>query len=133
MKSKTLKWYKIIGHPVQTEPLGNMEYIYFVESESPHNVLKNHGGMRKCETKDGVRILVQFPTREKNVQLIPTRNLDPLPVSIMSNEVIKIIPVARYECTCGEERYSEHPYVFMCVVVDRRHIVLTVKASCHPV
>jgi hypothetical protein len=113
MKQKMLKWYVIVGYLVQPETTENMSFIYFIESESPHNVLKNHGGRRKCAMREGVWGLVQFPTREKDVQLLPTQNPDLLPVNTNPNEVVKIIPVTRYKCACGEERYSEHPYTYM--------------------
>ncbi|KPV44007.1 hypothetical protein [Alicyclobacillus ferrooxydans] len=120
MKTRVLKWYQIVGYAVDDSNMEN-PFTYLVESESPHNVLKLHGGRRRCETADGKSVLVQFPTREKDVKWMP--NWTPTDVYLVglsgapgtagasgSTGVTKVIPVTKYLCTCGREHFSEHPY-----------------------
>lgn len=112
MKHKTFKWFMIVGYPTKAEDgQEKIPFICCIQSESPRNVLKYHGGKQRCEDMAGNMVTVQFPTKERHVQLLPNWQ----PENAFEPEanqigVVRVIPVTKYRCECGEERFSEYPY-----------------------
>lgn len=116
MEPRALKWYKIVGYPTSNHIIDvNTPFIRFIESASPHNVLKYHGGKRRCEIATGKVATIQFPTQGKDVQLLSHWNPEQVSdrVDINPYAIVKVIPVTKYRCECGQERVSEHPYPSM--------------------
>ena len=117
-KQQLFKWYRIVGHPQDGR---NTDFVYYVESASPRNVIKYYGKWRKCETENG-RIIVQFPFHENGVQLMPPtwtpEQAEPIDSSVTT--VLKVIPATRYVCECGKEHASEFPYPSMWCSCGRK-------------
>ena len=89
----------------------DIPFICIVQSTSPRHVLKQYGGIKK-HIDAGKVIHLQFPTQQKEIHVFPKQwepqddaNFAETPLGF-----IKIIPVTRYLCECGEERLSEHRY-----------------------
>ncbi len=111
-KPKPFRWYKIVGHPIDGH---SADFIYFVESAMPSNVIKYYGKRRKCDTESGTMV-VQFPIHEKDVQLMQaswTPEQIGEPVTGNVETFVKVLPATRYICECGKEHVSEFPYPSM--------------------
>lgn len=117
-RQQHFKWYRIVGHPQDGR---SIDFIYYVESLSPHNVIKYYGKRRKCEAENG-RITVEFPFHENAVQLMSPPWKPELAESIDDNvaTVVKVIPATRYVCECGKQHASEAPYSSMWCSCGRK-------------
>lgn len=108
MKShKHYHWYRLVGRTPQNE------FCYYVEAESPHTVIKLHGGKRKILDTKGTLVMAEFPTREKDVSVMPAHFLPTEVTAEHINPVTRIFPATRYTCTCGKIHVSEYPYKSM--------------------
>ncbi|QSO45494.1 hypothetical protein [Alicyclobacillus mengziensis] len=110
-KQQPFRWYRIVG---RSQDGRSLDFVYYVESSSPHNVIKYYGKRRKCETENG-RITVQFPSHENAVQVMPSTWVPELaePIDSSVTMVLKVIPATHYVCECGKEHASEFPYPSM--------------------
>lgn len=119
MKLKTLQWYRLRGYSLQTDgQTVDCVFVFIVESQSKHNVIKYHGGRRKCPTPDGKQAIVYFPRHEHEIERMPREyHVTPESLSgpqyVSKNLVIRVIPATRYLCSCGQEHISEYPYPAM--------------------
>lgn len=119
MKMKPLQWYRLRGYSVQADgQTVDCAFVFIVESQSKHNVLKYYGGRRKFKTPDGKQTMVYFPRHEHEIELMKG-DYQPTPESLLGpqyiskNLVTRVIPATRYLCSCGKEHISEYPYPSM--------------------
>jgi hypothetical protein len=119
-KSKSFKWFRIVGHPADEKVNPGFTFVYYVEALKPQHVVKYYGGKRKYDdAKNGLQLLVQFSGRFQDVLPMPatwnpweqSRELQEGQGTIKT--ITKIIPATRYQCDCGEVRLSEFPYPSM--------------------
>jgi hypothetical protein len=101
---RRLQWYQICGTRVDN----NLPVVALVEATSRQAVLKYFGGRRQ-QSRLGERFLIQFPADTKDVQPLG-KYLKAECVYTASGVVIEVIPATRYQCSCGKEHISEHPY-----------------------
>lgn len=103
-----LQWFKITGQSVGEKQI---PVVAFVEATSREKVLKYHGGRRKEVFPNG-KLVVQFPTRPEQVQVLG-KTLVPDRLQTDPEAIVAVIPVTRYQCECGKVHVSEYPYPSM--------------------
>jgi hypothetical protein len=118
MTSTPFRWYRLTGTAcgdANTDTSGTV-FVHYVEAASRHNAVKHYGGKRIFFNAEGKKVVVQFPTREQQVETLPV-HWSPSSLTQAPSEtglVVKVTPAVRYRCShCGKVRFSEHRYPSM--------------------
>lgn len=104
-----LRWYKMVGFCAEQK---ETPVVAFVEASSRKKVVKYHGGRRKHTSPQG-DVLVDFPTAEKDIQILSKKWTPSQTAELVPAAIVEVIPVTHYRCECGKEHLSEFPYPSM--------------------
>lgn len=125
MKEKKFQWFQITGYStLHAEGEANLQFRYFIEAESPHEIVKWYGGRHKCVSNEGQMVIANFPSKESAIVRMPTtwRPAEVSPQQYKADNAVieRIIPATRYHCQCGKIHISTRPYPSMWCSCGRK-------------